>query len=371
MLSLGTELKLVFFLWVFGMEQIVGNSMVMASSSPGGGVEQQHSVLADALPLQLMSRHVSSILIEFQAVVSESVSAQSWETYVVSKADKIMDLLVMLRIISKDTKDMLKHVLVESRSLVLPSITLFMPGFVTQFGVTYVQYIVPSAKSSIATSAASDLSKVFYLQYWVLHCGIAAVLQWLSGLLWWIPFSTHAIYLLWCHLSFLPTVDKWYAIVEEELIAFGLVRRPDNLVVPDTLQETKTVRFFSNIFARLPSAADHNDDETPESTEHMLKTHVDQEVKDASLNKVSEAEESDSSSKVKAKVRGGATKSLRVNDDDDGDGDDSSDYSPSDDDENSSTKNNTPAAASRRPSRSTRRSPTREEEIAANKLYAI
>lgn len=73
----------------------------------------------------------------------------------------MLDIAVMVRTISEERRDWLVHVVEEALVLTLPSITLLMPGFVTQFGVAYVQYMVPSTKSAEASSKAL---KHVYLQ---------------------------------------------------------------------------------------------------------------------------------------------------------------------------------------------------------------
>jgi hypothetical protein len=168
-----------------------------------------------------------------------------------------MDVLVMVRFLSEPWKEWWLHVLEESRVLVLPSISLLMPGFMTQLGVTYVQFVLPTAKSLETTESTNnnDASTMLYLQYWVLHCVVSGLLTWFASILWWIPFSTHMIYLLWCHLSFGKTIGKWYDILEMELIAFGLLEGDSQVEVHQTL----SVRLITSIVQRLPSAADEKE----------------------------------------------------------------------------------------------------------------
>merc|ERR1711865_908715 len=98
-----------------------------------------------------------------------------WEHYVVSKIKTVLGAFVMIRILSEPWKDWLVHVIEESRVLTVPSITLLMPGFITQIGATYVQCIVPSAKC--ADPKNGQPLKLVYLQYWILHCIVSGLLS--------------------------------------------------------------------------------------------------------------------------------------------------------------------------------------------------
>lgn len=247
-LAFTAEIKLIFFVWLFGMESLLGNTT-------------EDAFLEEAKPMKLLNRHLNPILLQFTTAVSEAVSKESWKGFVHGKIEGFLDLAVMVRLLSKETKDWLLHVLDESRVLLLPSITLFMPSFVTQFGVSYVQYIVPSAKS---TRAEGEANKLVYLQYWILHCIFSGVLTWLSSLLWWIPFSTHFIFVAWCNLNFPRTIAKYYAILETELVAFGLLKGDSRLAV----QDTRTAQLFTAIANRLPTASlDGNENFTKADSE--------------------------------------------------------------------------------------------------------
>jgi hypothetical protein len=261
-LSIAVELKLAFFIWLFGMERML---------APVVDAQQQDSVLAQALPQNLLHKHVTTVLVEFHAIVSEAVSKDRWNSIVVSKSKSVLNVFVMVKFLSEARKDFWLHILEESRPLVLPSITLLMPGFITQFGVVYVQYLLPSAnsllfqrqqeknkenKAKIEGGTGVDDPRLLYLKYWVLHCMWAGLLSYFASILWWIPFSAHITYLTWCHLSFPRTIQDAYRMLESELIGFGLLQPRQDLddAVLD-FQATKTVQWISALSARLPSAA--------------------------------------------------------------------------------------------------------------------
>ena len=209
-----------------------------------------------------------TLLAKRYAVVSDAISKELWHKWVVSKTQTTLEIAVMVRLLSKERKEWLLHVVEEARVLTLPSITLLMPGFVTQFGVAYVQYMVPSAKSG-QLQANSKSKKLVYLQYWILHCGTAGFLEKLGSILWWVPFSTHMIFLLWSYLILPPTIQSWYGIFESELVAFGILPKgkaantsaPNDGASIQTIHDTKTARLFQSLVRRLPSAAAEVDQE--------------------------------------------------------------------------------------------------------------
>lgn len=258
------ECKLFFFVWVFGMEKLLGKT-------------SRDAFLAEALPLRLIHKFVTPVVLRLHSLVSDAISKNVWQKWVVSKTKTTLDIAVMVRAISEDRKDWLVHVAEEFRVLALPSITLLMPGFVTQFGVAYVRYVVPSAKSAEVSSKAM---KLVYLQYWILHCGTAGLLQKLQGVLWWVPFSTHMVFLLWSYLILPRAIKSWYGMLESELVAFGILpgssrhsssgeegddnRGKRTLVA---IRDTKTAWLFQSLVDMLPSAVTEGNNET-ENTDH-------------------------------------------------------------------------------------------------------
>ncbi len=250
-LHICSELKLLFFIWLFSMETLIGAAVV-----------QEDALMAKAMPLNLLHEHIAPLLLELEAVVAESVSKKTWTSLIHSKVQRVLEVFVMLKMLSDHRKDWLLHILDEGRTLLLPSLSLFMPSFITQFGVAYVQFIVPSAKSTRALIAAKQRRtqgsvknedvELLYLQYWIIHCLVSGLLGYFSVIIWWIPFSTHATFLVWCHLSFPKSITQSYHVLETELVAFGLLPGKSEL----QLHETKTVKVIQAVCSRLPSAAD-------------------------------------------------------------------------------------------------------------------
>ena len=235
--SLLRELQLVFFLWLFGVPLVTPE--LTNETKP--------------LPL-LYQRAVPLVQLVYNAV-SNAIPENLWQT-VVEKATSILDIAVMVKLLSKESQEWLVHVLQESRPVLPPALTLFMPGFVTEYGVLYVQTIVPCAKCTCSTTLEERMA---WLEYWVLHGLVAGVVSWWSPILWWIPFSTHAVFVLWCHLQIPKTTRAWYNVLEEELQAFGLLESTTETNVP-AVEFTRTASMLRRLASSLPSASDVNND---------------------------------------------------------------------------------------------------------------
>lgn len=168
-----------------------------------------------------------------------------------------------------------------------------MPSFITRFGVAYVQFIVPSAKSTRALDGAKRQSKqdlveiedvvALHLQYWIIHCLVSCFLGYFSSILWWIPFSTHVIFLVWCHLSFPKSIAQSYGVLETELIAFGLL--PGKTEVQ--IHETRTAQVLHAVYSRLPSA-------TESEKKHIEESQLESVQKDENSIKPDSTEELES-----------------------------------------------------------------------------
>ena len=72
---------------------------------------------------------------------------------------------------------------------------------------------------------------------------------------WLLPFSTHAIFVAWCYLSFPATISNCYAILETELVTFGVLKGEPVMAIHDT----RTVQLLTAITKRLPSAIENEE----------------------------------------------------------------------------------------------------------------
>lgn len=222
------ELQLVFFLWLFGVPMVTP--------------ELTH----ETRPIPLLYQRAVPMVTGMYNVVSTAIPENIWHT-VVQKTTSILELAVLIKLVSTETKEWLVHVLEESRQLLPPAVTLLMPGFLTEYGVMYVQTLVPCAKG--CNSVALD-DTTAWLEYWVLHGLLSSLLTWWAPLLWWIPFSTHLTFLLWCNLQLPKTTRKWYNMFEEELQAFGLLEKGDKDLQVD---RTVTASMLRTLASSLPS----------------------------------------------------------------------------------------------------------------------
>jgi hypothetical protein len=248
LLSAGLQLQLVFYIWIY----VLPYTVLPIPDLP------------DTKPLVFITDYIiRPTILSLTEAVSGAISLPFWERHVVGKLTALLDALVMIRFVKRDTADWWLHVVNSMRHTAVPSITLLMPGMVTNYGVLYVQYAVPlavAAASTITTTNSvaernkdSDTNKKqqLLLQYWVLHALTQGILEQCSSILWWIPLSTHLTFVLWCYWNLDVSVRQWYPAVQQELQAFGLL--PGELV--QEWESTRTSRMFNMVLARLPSAA--------------------------------------------------------------------------------------------------------------------
>lgn len=236
---LAAEMKLLFFIWIFFMDKFMGKIMGDA-------------FVVEALPLRILDRHLVPNVLDIHAAVSGAVKEETWNSAIQSKARRVFELLVTVQFLSEPFKDWLIHIFDEGRTLILPAVTLLMPGFVTRIGVAYVQFLVPCVGSY---HAEGEAAKLLYLQYWTLHCVLSGFLACFASFLWLLPFSTHAIFVAWCYLSFPATISNCYAILETELVTFGVLKGEPVMAIHDT----RTVQLLTAITKRLPSAIENEE----------------------------------------------------------------------------------------------------------------
>jgi len=255
--ALIVELQLLWIVWIYGLE------WALASSSTNES-DWKRSCKVRPLPF-LTHKLIPPITRWYEGISLEVITAETWNTTICKKASSFLDLAVMMRLLSESTTKQILNVMQYAHPFLIPGMTLMMPGFITEYGVIYVKTIVPSAKTfladkktktkksfSFASLSLKDTMKS--LQYWVLQALLSAFLSWWSGILWWIPFSTHAIFCLWCRLQY--SSDAWYHTLEMELSAFGLLPPLSNGDGDQPLQikDTMTLKVLSRVIQALPSA---------------------------------------------------------------------------------------------------------------------
>lgn len=261
------QLELFFYIWIFVMPAC----FAILYPSAGDETSKDWSPIkrwcyqAALDPIFHIPMLFKDLVVPFFEQVSQAIPPSFWKRNVVDKVESILNGFVFVRMLSETRKDALVECLVNFQSLVLPALTFFTPGFITQYGVWYVEYIVPLAHSFKGLHKPHRHSqRVLYLQFWILHGIISAALRVTFGVLWWVPFTTHATFIVWCIMTMSRVISFLYNELDRELQTFGFLpknpKHADDLVV----EKAHTVRAFSYILSKLPSAVDKPENEAPD-----------------------------------------------------------------------------------------------------------
>mmetsp|Transcript_15313 Transcript_15313/g.19973 ORF Transcript_15313/g.19973 Transcript_15313/m.19973 type:complete len:501 (-) Transcript_15313:105-1607(-) len=234
------QLELLFYVWIYCLPFIQPDTIA-------------GQTLPEARPLRVMCSYLGPYARRVVESVSGAVPFDFWQNRVVGSSRQIMSALVLVRLLKQPTADWLVHALEVGRGLVIPALSLMTPGFLTRYGVVYVQYLLSISKSY------EKGETTLWLQYWVLHAFVDAALYHFASVLWWVPFSTHAIFCLWCYLSIPQSIEHWYLFVETEFKHFGLLPGEHE----GTFEHTKTARLLEWIWEILPKAADADQVQAP------------------------------------------------------------------------------------------------------------
>ena len=239
-IAVALEWELLFYVWIYCLPLI-----------------QPETIAGQRLPEGRPLRVLCSVLGPYSQrlvdTVSGAVPEQFWRTQVVSYASQIAALMKLVRLLTQPTADWLLHMVEEGRGLFIPALTLMTPGMLTKYGVVYVQFVLPTAKSH-SRQRNIDVT-LLWLQYWVINAGVDAILSYFSSLLWFVPFSTHGIFCLWCYLSLPRTIKSWYGVLESELKLLGLLPGDHE----GDFEGTKTALFLMWVWENLPKAKDSTD----------------------------------------------------------------------------------------------------------------
>ena len=186
---------------------------------------------------------------------AKSEDSSSLLSWVLQKLSSTLDLLVLVRFISKGSRDWIVTTLAESSALLPAATTLLMPGYFTKFGVIYVSLIVPAGYSTAACDAARECGGARrtrattlpcldeasrYLQFWLVHAALSLLLRSCAGLLAWLPFSAHLTWLLWAYVQLDSTTRRLYV---------GFVRELER----ENLEDSVLWRSGRSLLAALPS----------------------------------------------------------------------------------------------------------------------
>lgn len=252
------EVSLVFCVWLRLMPaSITGNSpkKESASSAPKDSGRPVDILYCKLSPFVLSAMN-SSAFIAKRALGESSNKGSTLMSTVIQKLQSFLDLFVLVRLISKETRQWLITTIVESSALLPAVTTLAMPSYFTNYGVIYVSLVVPAGYSISSCNAIQrSTSKTEtmmpkiddgarYLKFWMLHSAISLLLASLAPLLAWIPLSTHITWLLWAYVQLESTTRKFYGWFESEL---GTKSLDDTFIAKSTRK----------IIAALPSNIEH------------------------------------------------------------------------------------------------------------------
>lgn len=235
-----SEAKFLFFVWIFSIETL------LSSYRRYSDVNATQEGWKEFYPLTFIARLIEHKLISMQTTVSEQISKETWDMLIHSKAQRFLEGLVFLQIIHEDSRDYSLQLLDEGRSVLLLSIFMVLPSSVLQFGILYVQFVLPSSRS--LNTRGNSVLEVLSLKYWVLNNLLSSFISFSWWLWWWIPFSNQIIFGIRCFYTFPSSIVYYYSLIETELITFGILAGKSKMKV----KETKTVQALRAIVKRLP-----------------------------------------------------------------------------------------------------------------------
>ena len=199
----------------------------------------------------------SSAFLTKRAIGDSRNEGSTFMSTVIQKLQSFLDLVVLVRLISKETKEWIIVTIVESSALLPAVTTLLMPSYFTKYGVVYVSLVVPAGYSISSCDeiqrSSSKLDSMMpqiddasrYLQFWMIHAAVSILLASFAPLLAWIPLSTHATWILWAYIQLESSTRKIYGWFESEL-------------GKESLEETAVMRSTRRIIAALPSNVEPN-----------------------------------------------------------------------------------------------------------------
>mmetsp|Transcript_4244 Transcript_4244/g.6081 ORF Transcript_4244/g.6081 Transcript_4244/m.6081 type:complete len:202 (+) Transcript_4244:1148-1753(+) len=134
--------------------------------------------------------------------------------------------------------------------------------------------------------------------------------------------SSHLIFVSWCHLQMPKSVEGWYKVLEDELMAFGLVQRWDsNNNFELDMENTASIKVWRALVKSLPSATEDDEQQQEEGG------HKEEEKDDSSTTAVANEDNDDYNGTTIHVTKSRRKKKVIVND-----GDDPMDIDYSDDD---------------------------------------
>ncbi|GMI51434.1 hypothetical protein ScalyP_jg6778 [Parmales sp. scaly parma] len=183
LLSFGPECRMFFFVWLH-VPEMGATGIVHRFAAKWVG----KFVLSEDVAVTFISLHFPSLITSINSL-TETNNNQS----------------ALTSFIPQSVRNLISHLLFALKILrewvgLLPAIcTLFMPSFITSYGVLYASAVVPSANSLRENKNDSE----HWLRYWVSFAILQSVLEApaVAFLLGWTPFSTHAVLVLYIYMQ--------------------------------------------------------------------------------------------------------------------------------------------------------------------------
>jgi hypothetical protein len=264
------EISLVFIVWLRLMPASIAGDEVKekvtkvfspktpsewtASGSKSRGRNRPLDILYEKLSPVVLSAMGSTAFLAKRALGESRNGGSTLASVVIQKMQSFLDLFVMVRLMSAETKDWIVNAIAEG-SAFLPAVpTLLMPSYFTQYGVIYISLIVPAGYSISScdeiqspTTWNSNIDSMMSrmedatrcLQFWMVHAAVSALIISFAPILAWIPLSTHATWLLWAYVQLRSSTRRiisWFDSEREK-----------------SLGDTAVVRSLRKFMAVLPS----------------------------------------------------------------------------------------------------------------------
>ena len=217
--SIGQQLEVCFFIFIYTVP-IITPSKIGDLTLPEGR------------PLHILSDQAISFAHIIREYWSASVSQATWDKYVSSNCESLCRALVFMGMLSTETAEWCTDFVKTSRNLIFPLFTLLLPGPFPGYGVAYVKFLIPMKKTTS-------------MKYWVLLCFTSGIVGFFAGILAWIPFSNHALFMLYCWLNIEATTHRLYAKLQSDLQFFR--------ILPGEVHSSHTGQLVEAILQRLPN----------------------------------------------------------------------------------------------------------------------
>lgn len=311
------QCKLFFFVWLKLLPTSLTRGAVSSSSSSSSGNDSSKANVKGRIaafekneigrrkrtaavqvpfsnrPIDMLYERLSPALMALEASTSHLIDnvgkddmteKPSFVIRGVNWCRTFLDVMVWTKLISEKFQRRIIATLMECTDLLPAMVTFLMPSYFTNYGIIYIQYIVPSAhsvnsrnvlessraKSSSNTELVTMIARaVRYLQYWVIQCFLASILSSFAPVLAWVPLSTHLIFLVWAYVQLESTSNYLYDVIEWELVAFGILKSYEKMEQNGMmkggesptvdLNNTVTMRLLKRIADKVPSAASSGD----------------------------------------------------------------------------------------------------------------